>query len=249
MSLQNKSIIVTGAGGGMGKEIVSVLQENGENVAGYDINSDNLSEFENESRFLSASGSLLDEKVVKENVKKALDKFGKIDGLVNAAGIAQSATPIEEVSLSEWHKIMDINMTMIFLMCREVAVYMKENKSGSIINIGSVSATRPRPGLQSYIASKGAVESFSKALALELAPENIRVNTLHPGPCDTNMLGQFAGEGANVDEMKDTVFKQSVPLGKLLAPNDIAQSAKFLLSDESSMITGSVLHVDGGRSV
>lgn len=249
MSMQNKTIIVTGAGGGMGKEIVRVLLENGANVAGYDINTDNLSEFKTDDHFLSGDGNLLDEAMVKGNVDKVLNKFGTIDGLVNAAGIAQSSTPIEKVSLSEWHKMMDVNMTMIFLMCREVAVHMKENKSGSIVNIGSVSATRPRPGLQSYIASKGAVESFSKALALELAPENIRVNILHPGPCDTNMLGQFAGKDANIDEMKDNVFKKSVPLGELLTPNDIAQSAKFLLSDESGMVTGSVLHVDGGRSV
>src|SRR5699024_2393208 len=107
--------------------------------------------------------------------------------------------------------------------------HMKKGKNGTIVNVGSVSTTRPRPGLQAYIASKGAVESFSKALVLELAPDNIRVNTLHPRPCDTNMLGQFAGKCADIDEKKYTVFKQSIPLGKILTPNGIAQSAKFLL--------------------
>jgi len=249
MSVQDKTIIVTGAGGGMGKAVVQLLLQDGANVIGCDINSNTLVEFESNERFLFMEGNLLDEQKVKDAFEKSVKQFGKIDGLVNAVGVAQSSTPIEEVSLKEWHHLMDINMTMIFLTCREAAIYMKQNQKGSIVNVGSVSTTRPRPGLQAYIASKGAVESFSKALALELAPENIRVNTLHPGPCDTNMLGQFAGKDADIDEMKDTVFKQSVPLGKLLTPNDIAQSAKFLLSDESSMVTGSVFHVDGGRSV
>lgn len=249
MSMRNKTIIVTGAGGGMGKAVVQLLLQGGATVVGCDINSDALAESESNERFLAVECNLLDEQKVKELFKKSVKRFGEINGLVNAAGIAQSSTPIEEVSLKDWHHLMNINMTMIFLTCREAATYMKQSQKGSIVNVGSVSTTRPRPGLQAYIASKGAVESFSKALALELAPENIRVNTLHPGPCDTNMLGQFAGKDADIDEMKDTVFKQSVPLGKLLTPNDIAQSAKFLLSDESSMVTGSVFHVDGGRSV
>src|SRR5699024_11028508 len=142
-------------------------------------------------RFIAFQGDLTDEQTVKDIFQKTSERFGTIDGLANAAGIAQSATPIEEVGLDDWHRLMDINMTMIFLTCREAAVYMKEKEAGSIVNVGSVSVTRPRPGLQSYVASKGAVEAFSKALALELAPNRINVNVLHPGPADTEMLGQF----------------------------------------------------------
>src|SRR5699024_10462626 len=224
MSVLNKRIIVTGAGGGMGKAVVQLLLQNGANVIGCDLNSNALTEFESNERFVSIACNLLDEQKVKDLFEIAVKKFGQIDGLINTAGIAQSATPIEQVSLTDWHRLMDIKMSMIFLTCREAAIHMKKGKNGTIVNVGSVSTTRPRPGLQAYIASKGAVESFSKALALELAPDNIRVNTLHPGPCDTNMLGQFAGKDADIDEMKDTVFKQSIPLGKLLTPNDIAQS-------------------------
>lgn len=249
MSLENKTIVVAGAGGGMGKEIVRQLLAENANVVGCDINVESLSEFKEESNFLDLQGDLLDENVVKDIFDQTNNKFDGIDGLVNAAGIAQRSIPIDQISLDNWFKIMDINMTMAFLTCREAAIYMKEMNAGSIVNIGSVSTTRPRPGLQSYVASKGAVESFSKALALELAPNKINVNVLHPGPCDTNMLGQFAKEGANIDEVKDSVFKQSVPLGDLLTPRDIANSVKFLLSDDSKMITGTVFHVDGGRSV
>lgn len=249
MSLTNKTIVVVGAGGGMGKEIVHSLLTENANVVGCDINVDSLSEFKENHNFLDLQGDLLNENVVKDIFNQASKKFNGIDGLVNAAGIAQRSTPIDKISLGDWHRIMDLNMTMTFLTCREAAIYMKEKNAGSIVNIGSVSTTRPRPGLQSYVASKGAVESFSKALALELAPNKINVNVLHPGPCDTNMLGQFAKEGANIDEVKDSVFKQSVPLGELLTPKDIANSVKFLLSDDSKMVTGTVFHVDGGRSV
>lgn len=249
MIFENKTFIVTGAGGGMGKETVKLLMNGGANVVGCDLYIDNLSEYENSDRFIAFQGDLTDEQTVKDIFQKTSERFGTIDGLANAAGIAQSATPIEEVGLDDWHRLMDINMTMIFLTCREAAVYMKEKEAGSIVNVGSVSVTRPRPGLQSYVASKGAVEAFSKALALELAPNRISVNVLHPGPADTEMLGQFSAAGASVDDTKKEVFESSVPLGRLLKPEDIAHSIAYLLSDKANMVTGSVLHVDGGRNI
>ncbi|MBP1970047.1 3-oxoacyl-[acyl-carrier protein] reductase [Virgibacillus natechei] len=249
MSFSNKTIIVTGAGGGMGKATVELLLKENANVVGCDLHIDSLVAFEDQSQFLSFEGNLLNENNVKDIFEKTVQTFGQIDGLVNIAGVAQSATPIEEISLDEWHKIMDMNMTMTFLTCREAAIYMKKRQQGAIVNIGSVSTTRPRPGLQAYVGSKGAVESFTKALALELSPDHIKVNVLHPGPADTEMLGQFTKQGENVNDTKKAVFESSVPLGKLLQPTDIAQSIKFLLSDEANMITGSVLHVDGGRSI
>ncbi|MEN1968695.1 SDR family oxidoreductase [Lentibacillus sp. N15] len=249
MSFEDKTFIVTGAGGGMGKETVKLLLDQGANVACCDLHINTLTEYEENDKLIAFEGDLLDEDAVKNIFKKTAHQFGNIDGLVNLAGIAQRATPIEEVSLDEWHKIMDINMTMMFLTCREASAYMRKKNEGSIVNVGSVSATRPRPGLQSYVASKGAVEAFSKALALELAPNHINVNVLHPGPSDTTMLGQFSAEGANVDDTRKQIFEKSVPLGKLLKPENIAHSIKYLLSDEAKMITGAVLHVDGGRNI
>lgn len=249
MTYTGKTYIITGAGGGMGGALVKILLEEGANVVGCDLNLDELESVKSNDAFMGFEGDLLDESVVAEVFTKAIEKYNHVDGLVNVAGIAQNSTPIEEVSLTEFHQIMDINMTMTFLLCKEAAIHFKKAKKGTIVNVGSVSTTRPRPGLQSYVASKGAVESFSKALALELAPFKVTVNVLHPGPCATNMLGQFAEEGADVEEMKETVFRQSVPLGELLQPEDIANSLKFLLSDDAKMVTGAVLHVDGGRSI
>lgn len=249
MTLQNKTMIVTGASGGMGKATTSLLLEAGANVVGCDLNTDALDAFKDTDRFLAFQGNLLEEDTAKKLFQKALDQFGSVDGLANILGIAQSATPIDEISLDRYQQLMDVNMTSVFLTCREAAKYMKPQEKGKIVNIGSVSTTRPRPGLQAYVASKGAVESFTKTLAIELAPYHINVNVLHPGPADTAMLGQFSGDGDNVDETKKEVFEKSVPLGRLLKPNDIANSVKFLLSDEAEMVTGTVLHVDGGRNI
>lgn len=249
MSFENKHIIVTGASGGMGKEIVKQLLETGAKVSGFDISTERLSDLKENNNFNCSEGDLLDENFVKSSFKEAIEKYGDLYGLVNAAGIGQSTMPIEDIDMETYNKTMDINMKMVFLTCREAVRNMRPRKEGSIVNIGSVSTTRPRPGMQVYIGSKGAVESFTKALALEVAPDQINVNTLHPGPSDTNMLGEFAGVGADVDEMKETVFKQSVPLGRLIEPIDIAMSVKFLLSSEAKIVTGAVLHVDGGRSV
>ncbi|GGB57931.1 alcohol dehydrogenase [Lentibacillus populi] len=249
MTLQGKTVIVTGAGGGMGKAAVALLLEEGANVVGCDLNTDLLDEFKGRTDFVEYNGNLLEEETVHQVFKETFERFGSIDGLANILGIAQSAASIEDCSLNDYRKIMDVNMTSIFLTCREAAKYMKKQQQGKIVNVGSVSTTRPRPGLQCYVASKGAVESFSKALALELAAYHINVNILHPGPSDTNMLGQFSADSVNVDDTKKEVFEKSVPLGRLLKPMDIAQSVKFLLSDETNMVTGAVLHVDGGRNI
>ncbi|WP_067726110.1 SDR family NAD(P)-dependent oxidoreductase [Oceanobacillus damuensis] len=249
MTVKGKTIVVTGAGGGMGKATVELLLKNGANVVGCDLNTDSLEPFAGQKNFMAYKGNFLDEDTVKRAFKTVSEKFGSIDGLANIAGIAQSNTPIEKVSLQEFHKIMDINLTMTFLTCREAALYMKGNKTGKIVNVGSVSATRPRPGLQAYVASKGAVESFTKAMALELAPFHINVNILHPGPADTTMLGKFTAAEAEIEDTKKEIFEKSVPLGRLIQPDDIANSIKFLLSEEANMITGTILHVDGGRNI
>ncbi|GGA25073.1 SDR family NAD(P)-dependent oxidoreductase [Psychrobacillus lasiicapitis] len=248
VQLEAKVIAVTGAGGGMGKTVVENLLAEGATVVALDINTDSLSSIENENIRVKAI-NLLDENSIQQTFNEIFDEFNKLDGLVNIAGIAQSAKPITEVELSEWHKIIDINATAIFLTSREAVRYMKQAKNGSIINIGSVSVTRPRPGLQSYVASKGAVEAFSKALALETAPFNIRVNVLHPGPADTQMLGQFSSAQAGEVELNKDIFAESVPLGRLINPADISATVTHLLTDGAQIITGAVIHVDGGRSI
>ncbi|WP_368297550.1 SDR family NAD(P)-dependent oxidoreductase [Cytobacillus firmus] len=246
MRLQDEVFVVTGAQGGMGKETVKRFLEEGAYVAAVDLNVEGV---EKADRLLPIAGDLTKEEDVARIFSEASETFGKISGLVNIAGIAQSATPIEEVSFADWEKIMAVNATSLFLTCREAVPYMKKQGEGVIVNIASISMVRPRPGLNAYIASKGAAVSFSQALAIELAEYGIRVNVVNPGPADTGMLGQFTAKDADVEATKDAIFKKSVPLGRLIQPIDIANSLVYLCSKESAIVTGSVLNVDGGRGI
>lgn len=246
MRLKGLSFIITGAGGGMGAETVKRFREEGANVAAIDLRA---AVEEQDDSFLSIAADLTNEAVVIKLFQQVNEKFGKIDGLVNLLGIAQAAIPIDEVTLSDWNKIMNVNITSIFLTCRQAAVHMKKQREGVIANIASISMVRPRPGLNAYIASKGAVVSLSQALAIELAEYNIRVNVVNPGPADTKMLGQFAATGSVQADVKEAVFRKSVPLGKLIQPIDIANALVYLCSNEAAMVTGEVLNVDGGRGL
>lgn len=245
---EKKVVIVTGANGGMGKAIVEQLLAQGQIVIALDLSITALVSIDNPSLQLYEV-SVLDEVCIQQIIEDIFLQYGRIDGLVNAVGIAQSAVPIEEVSTEQWDRLMNVNVKSLFIMTKAVVPYMKEKKQGSIVTVASISAVRPRPGLQAYIASKGAAESFTRALAIELAPFQIRVNTIHPGPADTKMLSQFTAAGADVEQTRKEVFVQSVPLGRLVTPSDIAGAVSYLLSDIASMVTGTTLHVDGGRGL
>ncbi|ALS79426.1 SDR family NAD(P)-dependent oxidoreductase [Planococcus kocurii] len=251
MNLETKVAIITGAGGGMGKVVVEQFLTHGTKVAAIDLDLDGLNELKTQypEQLLVIQGDLTDEQSVEDAVKKTAETFGQIDVLANVAGIAQAATDIEKVSLKDWERIMAINSTAVFLTSRAAVPYMKQQKSGSIINIASVSVDRPRPGLNAYVASKGATISLTKALAIELAPYNIRVNAINPGPADTKMLGEFTASGSDEGETKERIFRKSVPLGELITPEAIANCVLYLSSDLAKMMTGSVVNVDGGRGI
>ncbi|MGE7839769.1 SDR family NAD(P)-dependent oxidoreductase [Lysinibacillus sp. NPDC093712] len=248
MAVAQQVIIVTGAGGGMGQAIIQGLLEQGNIVIGIDLSVASLVDLAHES-LQTYEVNVLQEESIQEITKEVFAKYGQIDGLVNALGIAQVATPIEQVTMDDWNRLMDVNVKSLFITTKAVVPYMKERKKGSIVTIASISAVRPRPGLQAYIASKGAAESFTRGLAIELASHQIRVNTIHPGPANTQMLAQFTAEGADEEQTKHDVFIQSVPLGRLVDPTDIAGAVNYLLSDAATMVTGTTLHVDGGRGL
>lgn len=246
MRLENEVFVVTGAQGGMGKETVKRFLEEGAIVVAVDLHVDGMEESD---QLLPIAADLTKEEEVTNVFSTAVENFNRIDGLVNLAGIAQPATPIEEVSLADWEKIIRVNATAPFLTCRAAVPYMKKNGGGVIVNIASISMVRPRPGLNAYIASKGAVVSFTQALAIELAEYGIRVNVVNPGPADTDMLGGFTAKEQDFEIIKESVFKKSVPMGRLIEPIDIANSLVYLCSKEASIVTGAVLNVDGGRGI
>ncbi|MGY3718069.1 SDR family NAD(P)-dependent oxidoreductase [Sutcliffiella cohnii] len=246
MRLDQKVFIVTGAQGGMGRETVNRFLEEGARVVAVDLHVNEMAETES---FLPIKADLTKEIEVENIYKEAINKFSSIDGLVNIAGIAQPATPIEEISLEEWEKNMSVNAKSIFLMCKAATPHLKENKKGVIVNISSISMVRPRPGLSAYIASKGAVVSFSQALAIELAEAGIRVNVVNPGPTNTQMLGEFSARNVDQSVAKEEIFKKSIPLGRFVEPIDIANSLVYLCSDEAAIVTGSIFNIDGGRGI
>jgi 3-oxoacyl-[acyl-carrier protein] reductase len=198
-------------------------------------------------RALGFAADVTDEQRVVQLVATTVQRFGKVDIYFNNAGIPMSATPVEKVDLAQWRRIMDVNVTALFLAAKAVVPQMKHQGGGSIVVTASISGVRPRPGLSAYSASKGAVIVLTKALAIELAPSNIRVNAICPVAANTPMLEQF-GFGATREEAVKR-FAETVPLGRLVEADEVALAAVYLASDESRSITGITLDVDGGRGI
>ncbi len=172
--------------------------------------------------------------------------FGGLDILVNNAGVAHTRGPLAEVSEEEFDRVLAVNLKSIFLFAKAAVPLLRKRGGGVIINIGSTAGIRPRPGLTWYNASKGAVNLLSKSMALELAPDRIRVCALAPTIGDTALLPTFMG--GDSDELREK-FRMSVPLGRLSTPQDVANAALFFASAEAEFLTGTVLEIDGGRSI
>ncbi|GED56992.1 SDR family oxidoreductase [Brevibacillus formosus] len=251
--LQGKTAIVTGAASGMGKAIAMLFAAEGANVILADLNKEaavSVAQELPQGKGHAVQTDVADDTSVAALVMETLGAYGSIDVLVNCAGVPQAFTPIEELTLEQWDRIMSVNTKSVFLTTRHAVPHMKEKGKGSIINIASIAGIRARPGLNAYCASKGAAIMLSKALAIELAPFQIRVNVINPGPAETPMLGKFInGDEAQVEAGKKDIFISSVPLGMLIQPEDIAQAALYLASDLSKIVTGEVMNVDGGRGI
>ncbi|WP_312109213.1 SDR family oxidoreductase [Brevibacillus reuszeri] len=251
--LQGKTAIVTGAASGMGKAIARLFANQGAKIVLADLNkaaAEQVAQELPEGRGHAVQTDVADDQSVAAMIQETITTFGSIDVLVNCAGVPQAFTPIEELSLEQWDKIMSVNTKSIYLTTRHVVPHMKAGGKGSMINIASIAGIRARPGLNAYCASKGAAIMLSKALAIELAPFQIRVNVINPGPAETPMLGKFInGDEAEVEAGKRDIFISSVPLGALIQPEDIAEAALYLASDLSKIVTGEVMNVDGGRGI
>lgn len=244
--LKGKVAVVTGAAQGFGYGIAELFAREGAKVACLDIQSEAAKKAAGE---IGAGAFGVGCDVAKaDDVKAAFDKIvaalGPIDIVVNNAGVTHRNKPIMEVSEEEFDRVFDVNVKSIFLTTREVVPSMRARGGGVIINIGSTAGIRPRPGLTWYNASKGAVNLGSKAMAIELAPDHIRVCAIAPVAGETPLLASFMGEDT---PEKRAAFKASVPLGRLSTPKDIAEACLFLAEHE--FLTGVVLEVDGGRCI
>jgi 3-oxoacyl-[acyl-carrier protein] reductase len=240
---------ITGAGSGMGRATARLFADRGADVVVVDIDEDAAEETvsligDEGGSAVAAAADVSDADNVSGFVDQTVDEFGRIDMLHNNAGVAQESTPVEDVTEASWDRIHDVNLKSAFLGAKHAVPHMRKQGSGVILNTASTAGIRPRTGLSAYCAAKGGLITLTKQLAYELATDGIRVNAICPVATDTSMLPQFSGDDLSVDDMLSTI-----PLGRLADPDDIAQAAAFLASDEASMVTGTALEVDGGRDI
>jgi 3-oxoacyl-[acyl-carrier protein] reductase len=250
MRLKDKVAIVTGAAGGFGEGIAQLYVAEGAKVAVVDINGEGAKKV---AAALGPAAIAVTCDVTKRTdidaavaaTRKAFG--GRVDVVVNNAGWSHKNGPLLDVDEATFDKVYAINVKSIFHMTHAVVPVMRQQKSGVILNVGSTAGIRPRPGLTWYNSSKGAVNLLSKSLAVDLAPDGIRVNVICPVMGATGLLEQFMGMPDTPDNRKK--FLATIPLGRLSTPLDIARAALWLGSDEGEFITGVEFPVDGGRTV
>jgi 3-oxoacyl-[acyl-carrier protein] reductase len=181
-------------------------------------------------------------------IQQAVARWGRLDVFYANAGVPQFPTPVESVDEAIFDQIMAVNVKGVFLAAKHVMPVFKKQKSGVLLITGSTSGVRPRPGVQCYSASKGAVHTMAASLALEFSAFGARVVAIAPVATETPMLATFMGKTV-VDEEGMTRYRATVPLGRLNTPDDLARTAVFLASDDAAMITGTCIEVDGGRCI
>ena len=243
MQLDDRVALVTGAASGFGEGIARRYAEEGASVVLADLNDQTGRKVADEIGGAYVHADVSDRDDVRAMIGTAVERYGRLDVMVNNAGVTHVNRPMLEVGEEEFDRIFDVNVKAIYLAALEAVPLMRAQGGGCIINTASTAGLRPRPGLTWYNASKGAVITMTKSMAAELGPDNIRVNALCPVAGDTPLLPSFLG--ANSRE----AFEATVPLGRLSTSADVAKAALWLASDEASFITGVALEVDGGRCV
>jgi 3-oxoacyl-[acyl-carrier protein] reductase len=249
MRLQGKTALVTGAASGFGEGIAVTFAREGAKVVLMDVNAEGLRRVASDigPSAIAVQADVTSAADTARAVRAGVEFGGRLDIVVNNAGWSHRNKPVLEVTEEEFDRVFAINVKSIYLMTQAVVPVMRGQGGGVVINIGSTAGIRPRPGLAWYNATKGAVNLVSRSLAVELAPDRIRVNCIAPVMGATGLLETFMG-------MPDTPenrarFLSTIPLGRLSTPQDIANACLFLASDDAEFITGVVLEVDGGRTI
>ncbi|MFF5254462.1 SDR family NAD(P)-dependent oxidoreductase [Streptomyces leeuwenhoekii] len=244
--LTGRVVWVTGAGKGLGRAMAVALSRAGARVAVSSRTADDLKGLADE---LAAEGgqidvhplSVADPDAVRVTTEAVVERAGRLDGLVNCAGISPDFTRSERLDDATWSRILDVNVSGTFYCCREAGRIMLERGGGSIVNVSSVHATAGFGRLAAYSASKGAVEALTRTLAVEWAERGVRVNTLAPGYFDTELSKPLMSNDSWADRVKS-----AIPMARTGDPDELSGAVVFLMSDASRYTTGSTLTVDGG---
>jgi len=245
MKHQDQVVLVTGAGQGMGQEIVRHFADAGANVAAVDINPEAVTSTVAElngwvsGNIIGITANIAKSDSVRDAIATVVEKFGRLDVIINVAGVGSIDAFIDTPD-ENWDKVIGVNLTGTFLCCREAAKVMTEQGAGSIINVSSTAALTGE-GPSHYCASKAGVMGLTRSIARELAPSGIRVNTIIPGPTNTPMM-------ADIPEEWTEKMIADIPLGRMGESVDIAKVASFLACDDSGFITGQNIAVNGGMA-
>lgn len=248
MKFHNQTVLITGAASGFGEATARRFAEAGARVAIVDLNGDKAEAVAASIGAGKAIGLRADVSVradIDAAIKATVDAFGVPDIVINNAGYTHRNGPLLDVDEATFDRVFDVNVKSIFHMVQAVAPAMRDNGGGVMLNVGSVAGIRPRPGLTWYNASKGAANTLSKSLAVELAPWKIRVNAICPVMGVTGMLEDFMGMPDTPENRQK--YLASIPLGRFCEPDDVAEAALYLAG--ADYITGVSLPVDGGRTV
>jgi 3-oxoacyl-[acyl-carrier protein] reductase len=251
MRLRDKVAIVTGGGQGFGEGIATRFAAEGARVIVNDIGAESgqrvvraIRDAGGHAHFVR--GDVANGQDVASLLAATHEFYGRLDVMVNNAGVSHRNKPLLEIDEADFDRVFAVNVKGIYWAARHMVPYFRRQGGGAFVNIASTAGVRPRPGLTWYNATKGAVITASKSLAVELAPDRIRVNCINPVAGETPLLPTFMGSDTPENRSR---FVASIPLGRLSTPRDVANAALFLASDEADFITGACLEVDGGRCV
>ena len=238
-NLKNKKIIITGASGGIGNSVVKLLSENGAQILATGTKIEKLEELKKKFKNVNIlKFNISKNNEIEKFIEDASNQIGGLDCIINNAGITQDNLAIR-MSLEEWQKVIDINLTATFLLSKFAIKKMLKNKSGKIINITSVVGHTGNLGQANYAASKAGIIAMSKSLSIEYAKKNININCVSPGFIKTDMTEKID------DKFKEVIISK-IPSSRLGEPEDVANAVLFLASDQSNYINGETIHVNGG---
>lgn len=248
--MNDKVVIVTGASSGIGRAAALLFAENGANVIAVGRNERELGHLRDEAQGKNGSikinlADILETTQVDRLITETAGNYGQIDILINAAGIIKNGS-IEDTSLDDWDKMMNINLRTVFFMMQKCVPFLEKTK-GNIVNVSSVTGLRAFPNVLAYCVSKAAIDQLTRCSALELAPKGVRVNAVNPGVVVTNLHKRGGMPETDYESFLEK-SKSTHPLGRVGTPEEVAELMYYLASEKASWITGATYEIDGGRA-